>query len=85
MELNGRRMRVLSAIVDTYLATGEPAGSKLVAEMLGGEVSSATVRNDMAALFEMGLIEQTHTSAGRVPSHLGLRLYLDKLVNYRPL
>ena len=85
MELNGRRMRVLSAIVDTYLATGEPAGSKLVAELLGGEVSSATVRNDMAALFEMGLIEQPHTSAGRVPSHLGLRLYLDKLVNYRPL
>ena len=85
MELNGRRMRVLSAIVDTYLATGEPAGSKLVAELLGGEVSSATVRNDMAVLFEMGLIEQPHTSAGRVPSHLGLRLYLDKLVNYRPL
>ena len=85
MELNGRRMRVLSAIVDTYLATGEPAGSKHVAAMLGGEVSSATVRNDMAALFEMGLIEQPHTSAGRVPSHLGLRVYLDKLVNYRPL
>jgi len=85
MELDGRKMRVLSAIVDTYLATGEPAGSKLVAEMLGGEVSSATVRNDMAALFEMGLIEQPHTSAGRVPSHLGLRVYLDKLVHYRPL
>ncbi len=85
MELDGRRMRVLSAIVDHYLATGEPAGSKLVAEMLGGEVSSATVRNDMAVLFEMGLIEQPHTSAGRVPSHLGLRLYLDRLVNYRPL
>ncbi len=85
MELDSRKLRVLSAIVDTYLATGEPVGSKLVAELLGKEVSPATVRNDMTALFDMGYIEQPHTSAGRIPSHLGLRVYIDRLVRYRPL
>ncbi len=85
MELDARKLRVLAAIVETYIDTGEPVGSKLVARLLGGEVSPATVRNDMAALFEMGLIEQPHTSAGRVPSHLGYRMYIDRLVRFKPL
>ena len=71
MELDPRKLRILSAIVETHIATGEPVGSKLVARLLDGEVSPATIRNEMAALFDQGLLEQPHTSAGRVPSHLG--------------
>lgn len=84
MELDDRKLRILAAIVETYTATGEPVGSKLIASLLGGEVSSATVRNDMAALFEMGLLEQPHTSAGRIPSHLGFRVYLDRIMHITP-
>lgn len=85
MPLDRRKLRVLSAIVETYIATGEPVGSKLVASLLDGEVSPATIRNEMAALFDQGLLEQPHTSAGRVPSHLGYRLYLDELMRMKPL
>lgn len=85
MELDQRKLRVLAAIVETYTATGEPVSSKMVSYLLGGQVSSATVRNDMAALFDLGLIEQPHTSAGRIPSHLGYRVYVDRLMNCRPL
>ena len=85
MELDPRKLRILSAIVETHIATGEPVGSKLVARLLDGEVSPATIRNEMAALFDQGLLEQPHTSAGRVPSHLGYRLYLDQLMRRRPL
>lgn len=85
MELDQRKLRVLSAIVETYTATGEPVSSKMVSYLMGGQFSSATVRNDMAALFDMGLIEQPHTSAGRIPSHLGYRVYVDKLMHCKPL
>lgn len=85
MELEGRKLRILAAITESYLATGEPVGSKLVAEMLGGEVSPATVRNEMAELFDMGLLEQPHTSAGRIPSHNGLRVYVDRIMRSEPL
>ena len=85
MELDARKLRILAKIVEAYIATGEPVGSKLIACLLGGEVSPATVRNDMAVLFEMGLLEQPHTSAGRVPSHLGLRVYLDRIMHTQPL
>lgn len=85
MELDRRKLRILSAIVETHIATGEPVGSKLVARLLDGEVSPATIRNEMAALFDQGLLEQPHTSAGRVPSHLGYRLYLDRLMQQKPL
>ena len=85
MELDNRKLRVLAAIVETYIATGEPVGSKLVTYLLGGGVSSATVRNDMAVLYEMGLLEQPHTSAGRVPSHLGYRMYIDRIMQQKPL
>lgn len=84
-ELDPRKLRILSAIVETYITTGEPVGSKLVAYLLGGEVSPATVRNEMAVLFDQGLLEQPHTSAGRVPSHLGYRVYLDRLMKEKPL
>ncbi|MEG1942506.1 MAG: heat-inducible transcriptional repressor HrcA [Angelakisella sp.] len=85
MELDARKLRILAAITETYLATGEPVGSKLIAAMLGGEVSPATVRNDMAVLFDMGLLEQPHTSAGRIPSHHGLRIFVDRLMKSQPL
>lgn len=83
--MDARKLRILAAIAETYLATGEPVGSKLIAAMLGGEVSPATVRNDMATLFEMGLLEQPHTSAGRIPSHHGLRIFIDRLMKSQPL
>ncbi len=85
MQLDNRKLRILAAIVETYTATGEPVGSKLVAYLLGGDISPATVRNEMAALFDMGLIEQPHTSAGRIPSHLGYRVYVDKLMRCEAL
>jgi len=75
----------LAAIVETYIRTGEPVGSKLLAGGLGFNVSPATVRGDMAWLFEMGYLEQPHTSAGRVPSHLGYREYIDSLMRPAPL
>ena len=85
MELDQRKLKILGAIVEEYTRTGEPVGSKRLSELLDVAVSPATIRNDMAALFEMGLLEQPHTSAGRVPSHLGYRLYLDRLMRPRPL
>ena len=85
MKLDARKLQVLAAIVEAYIATGEPVSSKRLVRQLGFPVSSATIRNDMAALFEMGLLEQPHTSAGRVPSHLGYRIYVDQLMKPRPL
>ena len=84
-ELDPRKEKILGIIVDTYTRTGEPVGSKLIARLLDGSVSPATIRNDMAALFDLGLLEQPHTSAGRVPSHLGYRVYLDQLMEEEPL
>ncbi|MBQ2794748.1 MAG: hypothetical protein IJF04_01845, partial [Oscillospiraceae bacterium] len=77
MRFDDRKKRILSAIVETYIQTGEPVGSKTLSEFPGICVSPATIRNEMAALFEMGLLEQPHTSAGRIPSHLGYRAYID--------
>lgn len=85
MDNGDRKLQVLSAITETYLRTGEPVGSNYIAACLGGTVSSATVRNDMATLFQMGLLEQPHTSAGRIPSHTGLRVYVDRLMKPEPL
>ena len=81
MELSKRKLRVLAVIVQTYISTGEPVGSKSIASELDASVSSATIRNDMAELTELGLILQPHTSAGRVPSQAGYRLYIDRLMN----
>ena len=85
LKLDIRKLKILTAIVETYIETGEPVSSKMLTEKLGLQVSSATIRNDMAALFEMGLLEQPHTSAGRVPSHLGYRIYVDQLMRCEPL
>ena len=80
MEPTERKMKVLEAVVEAYIQSGEPVGSKAVCEMLDFSVSSATVRNDMAEIASLGLIEQTHTSSGRIPTELGYRVYIDKLM-----
>ncbi|MDL2233077.1 heat-inducible transcriptional repressor HrcA [Ruminococcaceae bacterium OttesenSCG-928-L11] len=85
MKLSPRQKKILSAIVETYIRTGEPVGSKLLSQQLDIKVSPATIRSDMASLFEMGYLEQPHTSAGRVPSHLGYREYIDSLMICQPL
>ena len=85
MELDFRKCRILAAIIETYIDTGEPVGSKALAEMLGNCVSSATIRNDMAALTMAGYLTQPHTSAGRLPTDQALRFYVDQLMDRRPL
>ncbi|MGI6404182.1 MAG: heat-inducible transcriptional repressor HrcA [Oscillospiraceae bacterium] len=85
MKLSERKKAILTAIVETYIQTGEPVGSKLLSTKLDFQVSPATIRSDMAWLFEMGYLEQPHTSAGRVPSHLGFREYIDSLMRCKPL
>ena len=85
MELSKRRLEILSAVIRTHIDTGEPVGSKAVSELLENQVSSATIRNEMAVLGELGFLEQPHTSAGRVPSHIGYRLYVDRLMKPAPL
>ena len=85
MDISERKLKILAAIVETYVKTGEPVGSKALCEALDCSVSSATIRNEMADLAEMGLLEQPHTSAGRIPSHAGYRLYIDKLMEQKPI
>ncbi|WP_040196379.1 heat-inducible transcriptional repressor HrcA [Candidatus Soleaferrea massiliensis] len=85
MELDERKLKILAAIVEAYINTGEPVGSKTVCSMLDFPVSSATVRNEMAALSELGILEQPHTSSGRVPSYQGYRIYIDRLMDIKPL
>jgi heat-inducible transcriptional repressor len=80
-----RRLAVLRAIVEDYVSTEEPVGSKALVERHGLGVSPATVRNDMAALEEEGFIAQPHTSAGRVPTDKGYRLFVDKLTTVKPM
>lgn len=72
-----RTLKILEAVVDQYILTGEPVGSKLVQEKLGINVSSATIRNEMAMLEQQGYLEHPHTSAGRVPTFSGYRLYIE--------
>lgn len=83
--LSERRLEVLRAIVQDYVGTEEPVGSKALTERHNLQVSPATVRNDMAALEEEGYIAQPHTSAGRVPTDKGYRLFVDKLADVKPL
>ena len=85
MELSFRRCRILAAIVESYIETGEPVGSKSLVEVLGNSVSSATIRNDMAALTADGYLAQPHTSAGRLPTPKALRLYVSELMDRRDL
>ncbi|MBR4050612.1 MAG: heat-inducible transcription repressor HrcA [Clostridia bacterium] len=81
MEMTQRKQKILAAVVESYIRTGEPVGSKNLLGELDFSVSSATIRNEMADLAEMGYLEQPHTSAGRVPTTLGYRYYIDKLMN----
>lgn len=83
--LEERRMEVLRAIVEDFVLSNEPVGSKAIAERHGLGVSPATVRNDMAALEEGGYITQPHTSAGRIPTDKGYRLFVDRLSGVKPL
>ncbi len=76
-----RKVKILKAVVETYIATGEPVGSKALCAQLDFPVSSATVRNEMAELAEQGLLTQPHTSAGRIPSPDGFRLYVSRLMD----
>ena len=80
-----RRLSVLRAIVQDYVATQEPVGSKALVERHRLGVSPATIRNDMAALEEEGLITQPHTSAGRVPTDAGYRMFVDRLAGIKPM
>ena len=84
MELTDRKKKVLRSIVDLYIRTAEPVGSKAISELPDMNYSPATIRNEMADLLAMGYLEQPHTSAGRVPSAAGYRLYVDELMaDYR--
>src|SRR6187402_2510298 len=85
MTLDDRKLEVLRAIVEDYVATQEPVGSKALVERHNLRVSPATVRNDMAALEEEGYLRQPHTSAGRVPTDKGYRLFVDRLSRIKPL
>src|SRR6266508_6388475 len=83
--LTQRAKRILNAVVQEYLHTGDAVGSRTVTRRYGIDLSPATVRNVMADLEEMGLLKQPHTSAGRVPTNQGLRFFIDSLLKVRTL
>ena len=80
MELSERKKKILATIVEQYVKTGEPMGSKVLMDFLPFSVSSATIRNEMSDLAEMGYLDQPHTSAGRIPTQKGYRYYVDNLM-----
>ena len=81
MELDARKVTILKAIIKTYLETGEPVGSRTISKFSDLKLSSATIRNEMSDLEEMGYILQPHTSAGRIPSDKGYRFYVDQILS----
>lgn len=81
MELDARKMRILQAIVDDYILTAAPVGSRTIAKSTDIGLSSATIRNEMSDLEEMGFLEQPHTSAGRIPSDKAYRLYVNSIMH----
>jgi len=85
MELTERKKRILRAIIDEYVATAEPVGSRAIMQKADLGLSSATIRNEMAELEEAGYLEQPHTSAGRIPSAKGYRVYVNELMNRQRL
>ncbi len=85
MELDERKCKILQAIIKTYLETGEPVGSRTISKLPDLNLSSATIRNEMADLEELGYIIQPHTSAGRIPSDAGYRLYVDQMMAEKAL
>ena len=78
--MDDRKLKVLAAVVDEYIRTGEPVGSKAISKLEHIKVSAATIRNDMAVLEEQGYLLKTHTSSGRVPSEKGYRLYVEEVM-----
>ena len=85
MDLTPRKKEILKVVIENYISTAEPVGSKAIAAQLSSKVSSATIRNELADLVEMGYLEQPHTSAGRIPSPKGYRLYVNELMEQRAL
>jgi heat-inducible transcriptional repressor len=85
MDLGERKLKILAAVIEAYIQSGEPVGSKALVELLDHAVSSATIRNDMADLAAEGYLEQPHTSAGRIPTAKAFRLYIDSLMRRQPL
>ena len=85
MALTERKKKILRAVVESYVQTAEPVGSKAIQELTGLNVSSATIRNELADLTEQGYLEQPHTSAGRIPSPKGYRLYVNELMEEQRL
>ncbi len=85
MSLNDRKIQILQAIINDYIETAEPVGSRTIAKKYNLGISSATIRNEMSDLEEMGFIMQPHASSGRIPSDLGYRLYVDHLMKKREL
>ncbi len=78
--MDERKLKILAAIIDEYILTGEPVGSKVIMNLIDLNVSAATIRNEMASLEQLGYLEQPHTSAGRIPTFSGFRLYIDKIM-----
>ena len=85
MELTDRKKQILKIVVESYINTAEPVGSKAIVEQMPGKISSATIRNELADLVELGYLEQPHTSAGRIPSPKGYRLYVNELMERQRL
>ena len=85
VELSERRKRILRTVVESYIATAEPIGSKAIAEQAGLTCSSATIRNELAALEKLGLLEQPHTSSGRIPTASGYHFYVNELMEQHKL
>ena len=85
MELDSRKLGILKAIIDEYILSASPVGSRAISKLEGFSLSSATIRNEMADLEELGYLEQPHTSAGRIPTDKGYRLFVDSLLTVRPL
>lgn len=83
MELDDRKVKILKAIIKNYLETGEPVGSRTISKYADLKLSSATIRNEMADLEELGYIVQPHTSAGRIPTDKGYRFYVDDMMSQK--
>lgn len=85
MDLTDRKKKILKVVIEDYIASAEPIGSKAIAQEMGGNISSATIRNELADLVSMGYLEQPHTSSGRIPAPMGYRLYVNELMEHQRL
>ncbi len=85
MAVNDRKLKILKVIIDDFIDTAQPVGSRTIAKKYPLGISSATIRNEMADLEELGYLIQPHTSAGRVPSDEGYRLYVDELMSQKKM